>query len=480
MNKPSFLSSSRPKARILVGVCSCRKAVARRQAVRAAWMRGKTPGVMCRFFVGGEHGSPREGKDMIYLCAPDTYNALPEKVLAFFRYAVDHYEFDWLFKCDDDTFVALDRLEELTNPEFDLIGNMLVNIRNAPSGGAGYFLSRRLVEQILRQPGILMTGAEDLVFGELAFRLGARCVATERLGMKPTPYPMPYNNLVTSHWCGPDYLRAIEAFQWKTPICRYDGEHVSWKDVLSFYDNGLFRREGSGCAGFYTLSSNALTLHWFSWGDESLIPCGDGYRGSRLLLRWKEGDASLPPADSSRNSQLLCIQLGCSSNLLPGWINLDLPHFDITRPLPWTDATVDALFLEHVIEHVSPAHAYRFFEEAWRVLNPGGILRLAFPDVVRIAREVTPEYIRFLQRCGWGDGSPGSALRAIICNHGHKAAWSEETLRPVLESVGFQTEIRAPGESGHPHLQHIESHGFQVGDVINRVETSCIEAQKPL
>ena len=42
-------------------------------------------------------------------------------VMAFYQYALEHYDFDWLFKCDDDTWLALDRLESLCDGRYDLV-----------------------------------------------------------------------------------------------------------------------------------------------------------------------------------------------------------------------------------------------------------------------------------------------------------------------------------------------------------------------
>ncbi len=58
-----------------------------------------------------EHGKTGwEEEDTVGLDAPDGYNELPAKVKSFFRYALENYEFEWLFKCDDDTYLELSRL----------------------------------------------------------------------------------------------------------------------------------------------------------------------------------------------------------------------------------------------------------------------------------------------------------------------------------------------------------------------------------
>lgn len=176
----------------------------------------------------------------------------------------------------------------------------------------------------------------------------------------------------------------------------------------------------------------------------------------------------------------LRLHLGCQHNRINGWENLDYPEIDIRNPLPWPAESAAFVFLEHVIEHVPPSDAYQFFEEAWRVLAPGGVLRLAFPDVVRIARMATDEYLHFLKTHGYGDGSGGSAVKAIVTRHGHLGVWSAETMRVVLESVGFHVEMREPGDSRFLELRNLEQHGRQIGEDFNRVETVCLDAVKPL
>ncbi len=475
------------KTRILVGIGSCVGAAKRRQAVRSSWMRQNAPGITCLFFLGRRTPLDEE-RDVVSLWVHDDYDHLPEKVLAFFRYALAHYDFEWLFKCYDDTYIDLHRLADLPDAAYDLIGDPSLKERGAPSGGAGYFLSRALVEQIVAMNDIPATGAEDLIFGELAARLGAKTLSTDRLNMNPAPYPMEGNDLVTAHWCPPEHLLAIENFRTAEPIAVYTGIHTHWADTLLFYANGTFRRKTTGCAGRYVFQGRrSLTLEWFRWAPEHLRRRGDTYAGADLTLTPAPGqpcfDATAQPEAAPKVSTEdsgapLLIQLGCGSNILPGWVNLDIEQCDITEPLPWEDGSVDAYFLEHVIEHVLPWEAYEFLLEAWRTLKPGGIVRLAFPDLLRIAEKATPAYILFLKERGWGDGTRGSAVRSIIENNGHLAVWTSDTMKAVLESIGYDVSVCATGQSAHPHLQNIESHGSQLGHAFNELETSCLEARK--
>ena len=79
------------------------------------------------------------------------------------------------------------------------------------------------------------------------------------------------------------------------------------------------------------------------------------------------------------------LNLGCGTNILPGWENHD-QDVDLRKPLPWMDGAADFVLLEHVLEHFNSAIGYSILEECWRVLKPGGVLRVCVPDVSRVAR----------------------------------------------------------------------------------------------
>ncbi|MBC3841534.1 class I SAM-dependent methyltransferase [Streptacidiphilus sp. 4-A2] len=51
-------------------------------------------------------------------------------------------------------------------------------------------------------------------------------------------------------------------------------------------------------------------------------------------------------------------------------------QLDISEPLPFADASVDWVYAEHLIEHVTMPVAVGWLTEARRVLRPGGVLRL--------------------------------------------------------------------------------------------------------
>jgi len=56
-------------------------------------------------------------------------------------------------------------------------------------------------------------------------------------------------------------------------------------------------------------------------------------------------------------------------------------HHDLSKSVPFYDDTVDFIFTSHFLEHLFKKDAERFLSEAFRVLKPGGVIRLSVPDL---------------------------------------------------------------------------------------------------
>jgi len=84
---------------------------------------------------------------------------------------------------------------------------------------------------------------------------------------------------------------------------------------------------------------------------------------------------------------------GCGGHTLPGWINADVkdePHVDlpcdILKGLPLADASVDYAVSIHALPEIHFNDQVPALRELLRVLKPGGVLRLALPDLIRGVR----------------------------------------------------------------------------------------------
>jgi hypothetical protein len=294
-------SASPPEAgssqRILVGVCSARPNSERRQAVRETWMSCPAENIEIVFFVGqGEHPLEDAG-DVVAVQARDDYDHLPEKVQEFFRAALDR-DFDWLFKCDDDTYVDLSRLHELAFRDYDLVGNDFIESRGAPSGGAGYFLTRRLAALLAADQRLPKTGAEDLIVGDAARVMGASLKGTRRLCWNTARFPQAENDVVTSHWCSPQRLRVIHEIR-HSEASEVEAVHRHWRDWIKLFPSGSFTRCSTECSGTWTaVADGVIRLKWFSWPEESLVPEPASDTNSESLPRYRCVGRELPLEDT--------------------------------------------------------------------------------------------------------------------------------------------------------------------------------------
>jgi predicted SAM-dependent methyltransferase len=101
-----------------------------------------------------------------------------------------------------------------------------------------------------------------------------------------------------------------------------------------------------------------------------------------LILLIKE--RSLPEATKYLN-------LGCGSRYHPDWINIDIAsrgpaviQHDLSRGIPLPDASCDVVYHAAVLEHLRRSDAETFLAECYRVLKPGGIVRVGVPDLEKI------------------------------------------------------------------------------------------------
>jgi SAM-dependent methyltransferase len=184
------------------------------------------------------------------------------------------------------------------------------------------------------------------------------------------------------------------------------------------------------------------------------------------------------------------LNFGCGDEALPGWTNIDggdgtwydappdervfaLDVFRALAVLP--DRCVDVIASEHFFEHFSLDDGHRLLAEWFRVLRPGGVLRITCPDLQREAKlflgEIQPaprDVIEQHRRRWLGDRyvlKPGERLtRAIVLNYGmwldgHRFVYDLPTLRQSMTLAGFENITRCRfGESAHDTLRGIDRH----------------------
>jgi predicted SAM-dependent methyltransferase len=146
------------------------------------------------------------------------------------------------------------------------------------------------------------------------------------------------------------------------------------------------------------------------------------------------------------------INLGCATSRKDGYLNIDLfPGGDLTldlrRKFPFESNCCEVIFSEHFFEHIEyPEPAYSLFRECFRVLKPDGQLRVSVPDTEWILTDYVEGsdsgYFHACKENAWWHPKYCSTRLEHINYHfrqgdEHRYAYDEETLRKVLEDIGF-------------------------------------------
>jgi predicted SAM-dependent methyltransferase len=135
------------------------------------------------------------------------------------------------------------------------------------------------------------------------------------------------------------------------------------------------------------------------------------------------------------------LHLGCGKRFIPGFVHIDVidhphvQHVSTIDSLPFIpDASVDLIYVCHVLEHFKRRDVGRVLQEWHRVLKPGGILRISVPDFAHLC-EVYQRYGRLDLVIG-----PLFGGQDYLYNI-HYNVFDLPTLTKELEAAGF-TDVR--------------------------------------
>lgn len=170
------------------------------------------------------------------------------------------------------------------------------------------------------------------------------------------------------------------------------------------------------------------------------------------------------------------LHLGCGRRHIPGFVHVDVQsaaHVDIVGPverIPFEDGKVSLIYASHVLEHFGRYEYKAVLAEWFRVLAPGGELRLSVPDFEVCARLYASNHFGEVEKI------PG--LLGLICGGQrdaydfHKMIFDRASLTHVLIETGFarvapwdwrRTEHAEVDDFSQAYLPHMDKeHGHHV------------------
>ena len=99
------------------------------------------------------------------------------------------------------------------------------------------------------------------------------------------------------------------------------------------------------------------------------------------------------------------LNIGCGARYHKDWINIDKISYgkdiiqcDLKKGIPFPDSFFNVVYHSNLIEHFSKKDAEYLIQECFRVLIPGGIIRIATPDL----EEITNLYLESLKKAREG------------------------------------------------------------------------------
>ena len=170
------------------------------------------------------------------------------------------------------------------------------------------------------------------------------------------------------------------------------------------------------------------------------------------------------------------LHLGCGSKIFAGWTNIDMnPKGDITldlrEGLPFRDGSAQLIYSEHTFEHFYREHDGPFLlKECFRCLRPGGWIRITVPDgaafIDYYLGKLDVESSEALRRTH----ARFHGTRMDVVNsgfrwkHQHFYMYDEETLRQLLQEIGF-VDVKRQGfrESDLDELGSLDAEHRRIG-----------------
>lgn len=167
----------------------------------------------------------------------------------------------------------------------------------------------------------------------------------------------------------------------------------------------------------------------------------------------------------------LGLNVGCGSNAVPGWINCDASFrsmrfrlgrilglrryrrfaglkclgLDARQPLPFPSGSANAIYEQHMLYAFDASETLGFLRECFRVLAPGGLLRLNEDDLRAVAERYLAgdaelvEYVRSAPHISARlVTSPADALSALFKEWGSlRWLYDAESLSALVRAAGF-------------------------------------------
>jgi hypothetical protein len=179
----------------------------------------------------------------------------------------------------------------------------------------------------------------------------------------------------------------------------------------------------------------------------------------------------------ARTPEPIKLEIG-GHNARDGWLVTNVNavtrlYLDATRRWPLKTSSVEYVFSDNVIEHLTLQAGRQMLMEAHRCMRPGGIIRTVTPDLrahvdmyVQGGSVLNNEVANHYRDIGLDVEYPIDLVRIPVAAFGHHAGYVHDfdTLAAELHRAGFSNVIRCElGESEHQALRGLDLRNYEGG-----------------
>lgn len=172
------------------------------------------------------------------------------------------------------------------------------------------------------------------------------------------------------------------------------------------------------------------------------------------VLPWRRATVS-----RARTLKGLKIEIGCGPFRHEGWYHVDFRtktaelRVDVRRGLPFAEGSARYIFSEHVFEHFELAELRKILAECYRVLEPGGAIRLVVPDLESFAKAYCRRDAGWIRAATGREASPAECMNEVFYVLTHRFIHDFSSMSAALEAAGFREICRSScGQSRFPGL----------------------------
>ena len=135
---------------------------------------------------------------------------------------------------------------------------------------------------------------------------------------------------------------------------------------------------------------------------------------------------------------------------------------DLTKPFPWANSSVDIVYSSHTLEHLNKNDGMNFLNECYRILKPGGCLRIVIPDLKPIIdkylnNEISAiDFIEKLDVLYYDGPNIFKKFFSFFYSYPHKTMYDYESLSQIFINLGLKPIKKSYGDSEIKNIKEVE------------------------